>query len=437
MLRPRPVVKTAGAKAGIRHLAVLAGAALGLMVNPTSVLGYTFGVFLKPLAEEFQWQRGPASLIMTVFSLTGAIMLPLVGRLVDRFGPRRVLIPALVVVGFAIAALGLLPGNLWWWYAALIATAVVVNGASPVPYTKILVAWFVSHRGLALGIAISGVGAGSALWPIVSQMAIDAGGWRLGYAVLGLAVMLVGLPVAIFLLRDTPQELGLSPEGLGPADPAVEVAKPERAVTLGDTFRSRTFWVLVGVVCAPAIALAAGVVHLVPLLTDAGVPGQTAALYMGVLGGASIVGRIVVGALLDRFFAPHVACVAFLAPALACIALATMDPALVGLACAALLGIGMGAEVDVVAYMTSRYFSQAHFAEIYGYLCAAFMVGLAMGPPAMGFGFDLTGDYRVPLFACFACIATGCLLLLRLGPYPETGQVAAAPGAPCLGAQRS
>ena len=155
------------------------------------------------------------------------------------------------------------------------------------------------------------------------------------------------------------------------------------------------------------------------LLVDTGLSAERAALAAGIIGASSLVGRIIVGWCLDRFFAAHIGIACFAPVAGACVLLAFGTSAAVAMVCAGLLGIAIGAEFDIIAYATSRYFGHGHFSQIYGYLLAAFILGSAFGPPLMGFGYDTTGSYTAPLSLNAGIIFTAAGLMLWLPAYPQ------------------
>jgi MFS family permease len=159
------------------------------------------------------------------------------------------------------------------------------------------------------------------------------------------------------------------------------------------------------------------VIHLVPMLTDRGISAEKAALASSLLGVALLLGRVFSGYLLDRFFGPYVAIFLFGGVACGISLLWTAAGGRLTLLAAFLVGLGMGAEADIIAYLTSRYFGLRSFGEIYGYMFAAYTLAGALGPALMAFGFDHSGSYRPPLLLFLVATLTATLLLTRLGPY--------------------
>ncbi len=192
---------------------VVLASGVGLAMHFGPIIVATFGVFLKPLSQEFGWNRTQISLAFSLATLGITVAVPLVGRLVDRFGARRVILPAVLLFGLSVLSLSFLSAHLWHFYAIYLLIGVVGSGTTPVPYAKVLSRWFDRRRGLALGLAIAVSGLGGMLMPSVAQALIAAVGWRHTYVLLGLMAMGVAIPVVGLLLKETPQMMGLEPDG--------------------------------------------------------------------------------------------------------------------------------------------------------------------------------------------------------------------------------
>ena len=402
-----------------RHWLIVGVAFIGFAFSSAPVFNYTFGVFLLPITETFGWQRGQVSLMFSAYLLAQTVLLPIAGRMIDRFGARAILLPALAGFGGCLCILGILPQRPVLWYSAFLVLAAFVAGSGAVPYAKVLTAWHNRKRGLALGIAAAGVGIGAAIFPVWSQRLISVAGWQFAYICLGTAVLLGGFPVIAALLRNTPEDAGLAPDGhaQGKQPDPVLAANIER--TSGEAMRTPTFWILAIFAVLGSAAILGTVIHLPALLVDTGLSAERAALAAGIIGASSLVGRIIVGWCLDRYFAAHIGIACFAPVAGACVLLAFGTSAAVAMVCAGLLGIAIGAEFDIIAYATSRYFGHGHFSQIYGYLLAAFILGSAFGPPLMGFGYDTTGSYTAPLSLNAGIIFTAAGLMLWLPAYPQ------------------
>lgn len=388
---------------------VVAAAFCGVMVSFGSLLVFTFSVFLKPLTQEFRWSRESVSAAFGIAAMTIAVCSPALGRLLDRYGPRRIVIPCMAVFGAAFASLSLLTPNLWHLYAVFFVIGVVGNGTTQMGYSRAVASWFVERRGVALALVVAGVGVGSIIFPALAQRIIDGYGWRTAYAVLGALVLLMGLPLTIAFVRERP--------GTGTA-----LAGALHGATIRQGLRSRAFWLLVATLFLSSIAINGAVTHLLPLLTDRGVPASRAALALSALGGMSLVGRLVTGLLLDRFFGPRVSFVLLIGAAAGIVLLANATSAIEGILGAALIGLGLGGEADVTPYLLTRYFGLRSFSSLYGLTWTAYAIAGATGPVLMGRVFDLTGAYG-PLLTWLATITViSAILALLMPAYPRQQQ---------------
>jgi MFS family permease len=394
---------------------VVLASAMGLFWGPPITV-FCFSVFLKPLMHDFHAGRAAVSLGFTFHNTAGAVGGPLGGWLIDRYGARRVILPATVLFGSVLLLAKLLSASIWQFYLFYLSLGLLLTAVGPVPYGTVVSHWFDRHRGLALGLMMFGIGLGAIIMPSVAQQLIARFGWRNSYAILGSAVLIISIPVVATILKEKPQDLGLLPDGSPPADYATGEAGTSGLS--GDVARrSRTFWLMVCAFFLIGASVQGCVVHLVALLTDRGVTLQTAALGSSLLGAAVLIGRVGTGYLLDRFFAPYLAAILFGGAAVGIGLLWMSHATAMALVGAFLIGLGLGAELDIIAYLISRYFGLRSFGEIYGSAVSAFLLAGALGPLLMGAGFDLTGSYRTPLAAFFTLTVIATVLMTRMGPY--------------------
>jgi predicted MFS family arabinose efflux permease len=364
---------------------VVAASAVGVYVSFASVFVYTFGVFLKPLAETFGWTRQSASAAFGVAAMCIALASPLLGRLFDRYGPRRVIIPCLAIFGLGFASLAALTGELWQLYATFAVLGLVGNGTAQMAYSRAVSTWFDRHRGLALALMMCGGAAGAMTLPPLAQWLIGTLGWRHAAIALGIGAAAIGLPTVAAFVRERPV-------GGGP-----QSAAQAAGATLAEALQSRGFWILVVVLFFASIAQNGAVTHLAALLTDRGVSAASAAAAVSVMGGASLAGRLMTGWLIDRYFAARVSFVLLAMAAAGVFVLATANTLAMGAVGAALIGFGMGGEADVIPFLLSRYYGLRSFATLYGLTWTAYAFAGAIGPVVMGMAFDATGSYEVLL----------------------------------------
>ena len=404
-------------------IVVVAG--IGLFMGYGPIVSFTFGIFLKPLSTEFGWSRAQLSLAFSLSLLVLSFALPVIGRLVDRFGARTVIVPSVVLFGLGLVSFSLMSASLWHLYGLYLLMGLVGAGTAPIPYSNVISHWFDRKRGLALGVSMVGLGLGTFIMPSLAQVLIDSIGWRQAYVFFGLMVMIVAIPTVGLFLKETPQLLGLEPDGQisSPDTTQAKNKKEQNSGPGGLSFQqarqTSTFWLLIGVFFLMSASVHGCLIHLVPLLTDRGVSAQNAALATSLLGGALLFGRVGAGYLLDRFFAGIVASCFFCGATLGLLLLWGGVSGSVAFVAAFLVGLGMGAEGDIIAYLVSRYFGLRSFGEIYGYTFAAFTFGGVIGPLLMGVGFDSTGSYQLVLGVFVIATLIAVSLMNRLGPYQE------------------
>ena len=394
-------------------IVVISGIGLGLGYAP--IIVYSFSVFIKPLTQELHSNRASISFAFTLANLMQSISSPLVGRLADRFGARRVILTTSTIFALLLISAPLLLAKLWSFYVFYGLLGFVGTGAAPIPYGKVISRWFDRRRGLALGLTMFGIGSGAILMPALAQRLIALLGWRSTYTVMGLLVLAVSLPVVGLFLKQSPEELGLLPDGA--YRKAAQKQNSEEGLTWRDARRSATFWLMVGAVFLVGASVHGCVLHLAPMLSDQGVSPHRVAVAISFLGSALMIGRVVSGYLLDRFFAPRVAICIFGAAACGIVLLRTAAGTRLVFLAVFLIGLGMGAEVDIIAYLTSRYFGLRAFGEIYGYAFASYTLAGALGPWLMGLGFDRSGSYGSVLVGFLLATLLAVVLMTRLGPY--------------------
>ena len=396
---------------------IVFAAALGLCLGGPPIAVFSFSIFFKSLVHEFHASRAAISFAFTLHNVIGAMCAPLVGRLIDRFGARRVILPATAAFALILISGRALGTSIWQFYLFYAALGLMGIGASPIPYGVVVSHWFNRRRGLALGFMMLGVGLGAIVAPLLAQRLIAAFGWRMAYVIFGFMILLIPLPVVAALLENDPAQRGLLPDGVQPKQGASERQSEIQGLTWHEIWHSPTFWLLICAFFLTGASVHAGVLHMPALLTDRGLSPERAALAISIIGLSLLVGRVGSGYLLDRIFAPRVAMFFFGASALGMAILWLGSTGNVALAAAFLVGLSMGAEADIIAYLISRYFGLRVFGTAFGHAFGAFVLAGAVGTLLMGAGFDWTHSYTVPLAWFFSAMVVAVALLAFLGPY--------------------
>lgn len=393
-----------------RNPALIVSSAFGVACSAIVLPYYTMSALVGPVSQEFGWGRSDMLLCLTFSSLLGAISAPFVGALIERYGTRRVAIPGLIGLGCGFALAAAVNGQIWQLYLAYAAIAVLGAGTIPVTWSRAISANFAKRRGLALGLALSGTGVCGALAPSYTVWLTDHYGWRVAYLGLAALPLLLATPVVFAWFH---------PDRENSADELASAIDTSEGVTLRAALRQYRYWVLLLSIFAIYMAVSGLVPNLIPALTERGVTRADAATVVGMFGISVIVGRLLVGYLVDRFWAPAVTALTMCLPVAG--ALLLMGDLTYGKAAIAVIMIGLaaGAELDLMAYLTARYFGLAHYASIYGTLYAALALCQASSSWLFARTFELSGSYDLALTIAAALFAAGGLLVLTMGRYPD------------------
>ena len=387
---------------------VVLAACLGVMAGFGSLFVYTFSVFVKPLAAEFGWSREAISSGFAIAAVTLGLCSPLLGRWIDSLGPRRIILICMTVYGCGIASLSLLHFGLKQFYLTCFVLGAVGNGAAHLAYSRSISTWFQRRLGIALAFVMAGAGSGAMILPVIAQSIISRSGWRAAYASLGGLALLLGLPLSWRYIR----ERGGSRRKSAPV--------PQSGMTWQQGLRSSAFWIVTAILFASSISMNGAITHLSALLTDRGLSAGNAALCASLLGGSSLLGRVVVGWLLDRFFGPRVALAINLITALGILLLARASSFPEGCLAAALIGIGAGGEAATTPYLLTRYFGLRAFSTLYGLTWTFYAAAGAIGPVILGRAYDATGSYASLLVILAAALGVAAVTNLLLPSYPAS-----------------
>jgi len=402
------------------YVAIACG--LGLACGLASVITATFSIFLGPLRSEFGWT--PSETFTGLLLVTAAVTVaaPFVGTLVDRFGARRMILVGFLLEGAVIASFATQTESLATFYARYIALAILGLGTTHVAFARVISVWFDRRRGLALGLALAGLGLGGIIWPLLSQWAIGAYGWRTAYVIVAFCVTTVGMLSIGLVVRESPAAMGLTPDG-APAEAATGSGQPsgsQTGFTLAQTMRQGHFWLMLAAFLLIGLAVQSIILHLVPMLVLRDVDPMRAAQAQSMVAAALIVGRVVAGTLMDRFFAPRVAIAFLVGPIVGIVLLASGASGTGAFVAGMLTGLAAGAEVDVTAYLASRYFGLKYFSRTYAWYYSAYSAGAGIGPLLTAQAVERFGDYTEILYLHAGLLVVAALMLGRLKTFPKS-----------------
>jgi MFS family permease len=376
-----------------------------------SGLYFSFPVFFVALVEEFSWSRGATALAFSISSVVQGVMSPVVGMLVDRLGPRRVMLGGAVLLGLA-CTLSSRIGSLTSLYLMVgVLAAIGVCAVSWVPTGALIARWFTERRGSMMGLAFSGMGAGVLVMGPLAQWLIAGHGWRVAYLTLGVGTLIVLLPLIWLGVREAPAP----PRRSGEPEPA-PAATARDEVT--DALRTRAFWALFFAYLCTPLAVFSVVTHSVAFAVDHGFPRLFVAGIFGLTGLLSVVGRIGFGFAADRIGRATSATISYGCTALGTLCLLTLEvwPHAAGLyAYALLFGLGFGARGPIITAIASQLFPGRRFGVIYGFLSVGNGIGGGLAPWFGGFVHDVTGSYRIAFLVAvsFCAVGSACFWLAR------------------------
>jgi len=390
---------------------LVAAAMLGIGTGP-GLFQNLSSLFTPGMVEEFGWTRGQIATAAGV-GLIGGLAVPFLGRLADRFGVKPMIVGAMLLLGLAYCGMAAVEGKIWQYQLLILCLALSVPGTSALVYGKLIGAAFARHRGLALGIATSGISISTLVLPPVVGAVIAAHGWRGGFVALAILTAGIALPLVLLALRGR----AAAPTRPDPGD--ATAALPVEGMTGAEARRDGRFWRLALSALLINLATIGLVTQLVPFGLDRGLSAGEAALLLASFGASQVVGRLAIGYLVDHFRPQLMAAIAAVISCLAFVALQVGEPGF-AFAMIAVFAAGLmnGAEHDLMPFFGVRLFGLRAFGEVYGTLLMIALIGTATGIVGFGRLHDATGGYDIALGIAAAALALAACLFLSLRDRP-------------------
>jgi MFS family permease len=359
-----------------------------------------FSLFVTPLQADFGWGRAEIMLGFTLFFLLTGLAAPPVGILVDRYGVRGVIAIGAFIVGLGFASLYLLQ-HLWHLYLAYFFIGTGMAAMAQVPASTMVSNWFVKRRGMAIGIMSTGIGAGIlVLAPLAGGFLIPTFGWRATYLALGIMSWML-IPLALFVVRTRPSDMGLFPDGAASAEALVVTDNPtftSRGLSFKIALGTLAFWLLAVTFFVNGFSSLGVIQNQVPYLQDIGFPLVMASSALTGLGLGSAIGKFFFGWLCDKIKATYACALSFVLLAAGTIMLMFIKPgsplALIWLF-STILGLGGGGWLPTMSMLVNINFGLVSYGAIFGMLSLAQGVGGALGPLFGGYLYDLRGTYSL------------------------------------------
>jgi MFS family permease len=371
---------------------------------------YGIGTFMAPIQHEFHWSRTQMLSGTAIVSVGVALFSVPMGALIDRWGPRRIALTGVLAMGTAVALLGTATGTMLNWLLLWSIVAASATSVQAMVWTSAVVSRFVVSRGLALGVTLSGTSFAVFTLPLLSTWLVGTHGWRHAFFGLGGLWVLTAFPLLYLFFRGSQDE---APGNLGESGNAIS------GLSLSEALRKLVFHKLMLSTALFVLVIYGGVIHFIPILTGNGASPLVAAGAASTIGIFSLIGRLGTAAIIDRLPAHMVGAASFVLPMPACLILLTRSFGTAGdFAAAAMFGLTLGSEVDVVTYLFAQRFGLKSVGALFGALVCTTAVGAALGPIAAAAVFDHFGNYNNFLVASILVLVVCALLIGSIGSVP-------------------
>ncbi|MDO8567720.1 MAG: MFS transporter [Dehalococcoidales bacterium] len=406
-----PVVKK---KARFYYGYVIVGLASFVLLVVSGTM-YTYGVFLKPLAADFNIGRAETSGVYSMSLFIAGFLYMFSGRLTDRFGPRVVLTVSGVFLGAGYFLMSRITA-VWQLYLVFGVVIAIGQSGGLVPMLSMVARWFVKRRGIMSGIVVAGTGMGQVIIPQVATYLIGRFDWRTTFAIVGVAIFVLLVTVAQFLRRDPAQvgQVAYGAEETAPGSPAKKMSGFSR----GEALRTRQLWMLYGIYVCHGFYMQATMIHIVPYATDVGISPTTAATILAAIGGLGVVARIMMGSISDRFGIKRTLVIGFGLALAGMVWLQFTRQLWTFYVFAFLFSLAYAALVAMEAPVTAESFGLKSHGEILAIVHLGSTTGGAISPILTGLIFDMTHSYNLA-FLLFACFSAAGLVLISVFRAPH------------------
>jgi len=389
------------------------------------VVFYGFTTLIEPLADDFGWSYTQISFAASLRGMEMGILAPLVGMLVDRWGPRRLLFGGLIITSLGLMLLSRTT-SLGMFYGAFVLMAIGMSTCSSTVLMTAVANWFRRKIGIATGIMICGYGFSGLLIPVIVNL-IDTYEWRMTLALLTIGLLAICLPLSL-LVRHKPEQYGYQPDGEAEntviLNNSLAKAKVDEVnVGTKQAVKSRTFWHIALALMCQFIILSAVITHVMPYLSSIGFTRAISGLMAAGIPLASIGGRLGLGWLGDKVDKRRVAAGAFalMCGGLLCFGFISAGDTWLLVTFLILFGIGYGGNNTLRASLIREFFGRKNFGAIHGLMIGVMALGSIAGPPLAGWVFDNWNTYQ-PIWFVFAGLAVVALLTVATTP-PVSGTV--------------
>ncbi|GAB89805.1 MFS transporter [Gordonia rhizosphera] len=376
----------------------------------TTTVNVLFNVLGKPMADDLGWDRSVITNGFSIETLLVGVSIVALGILVDRYGPKLPSVPMAMGFGVGLMLMAALPANQAIFYLLCVLIGLSAGAVNPIAHATVVSAWFVDRRGLALGFLMAGLGACGVMMPYLANWIFDFAGWRGTFLIIGALCTVIPAGVYAFVTK-MPHEH--EKERL-----AARAAGRTAGQSLWALARtSRQFWLLSGSIFLVSSATFGLMSQVVPMTTDKGIDKSAAIAALSLLSLSSVGARVLVGYALDRFFAPMIGAIIFALCGVGVILLISSSGTAALMGGALLVGLALGAEGDVAAYITSRYFPKHSYARVLGFIYFLYAMGASFGIFLLGQVYSATGSYNAGIVPIVGMVVASIACLLAMGSY--------------------
>lgn len=400
---------------------IVAAAIIGIGSSFSLLVASMTGIFAEPLSKEFGWTTQEVFKGSTWAGILSIFSAPVIGALSDRIGVRRVLAVSFIILIAILYSFSRMDGSLVGYLVRYSLMALLCMGTTQVVFSRVLASWFHRRLGRALGIALAGVGFGGWFWSRIIQSFIDSYGWRGAYVGMAILIGCITLPIVLLVVRDTPASMGLSVDGNDDEAARAHFAVTEKqGLSLPEASRTGQYWLMIGVFLLTGLGIQGVSIGMVPLMKALGMDAQMASATQSYMFLAVVAGRLTSGFLLDHIFGPRIAQAFLVAPIIGISALILGASGGWAVACAMCVGLALGGEADVFAYLVKRYFGIKHYSSIYGTMFSTFGIASAIAPEATAWGVaTFAGGYSTVLWAHVTLLAIAFVVLFFFKRYSD------------------
>jgi MFS family permease len=382
---------------------------------------FAFSLFVKPLQADLGWGRGDIMAAFTIYFLVMGVTMPFVGRVIYRYEAREIIAIGTLIVGLGFGSLSLM-NDLWHFYAGYAVIGLGMATMGHVPSSTIVSNWFKKRRGTAIGIMSSGIGAGGiAVAPFIGGYLIPSFGWGVSYLALAALTLVIGIPLALFVIKTKPADMGLYPDGMEtPEAITMNEVSPltDTGLTLRRALATPAFWLIAVTFITSEFSRGSTIQSQVPYLGDIGFPVATTAGALGGVGLSSLVGKFGFGWLCDRILPKYACAIGLGLLVVSLVILINVEPEsplVVIWLYAILIGLSAGSWLPTMAMLISTNFGLAAYGTLYGLVAFAQAIGIATGPLMAGYMFDTMGTYywAFIIFLVLGAVAIPIVLAVR------------------------